>query len=176
MISKEIQNMINTQINAELWSAYLYLSMSICAESSGHNGISTWLYIQSCEEVNHSRILQNFMLGQGCKVKFCSIDEVPCHWSSPLDIMQSALKQEKNITKNINDIMQKAQAEKDYATSNLMSWFINEQSEEENTCQKIIQQYENASNTPCAIMQIDRELGTRKYQPLQFRQTENWYT
>lgn len=169
MTSKEIHNMINAQINAELWSAYLYLSMSLCAESIGHNGISTWLYVQSCEEVDHSRILQRHLLAQGQEVKFSSIDDVPTHWSTPLDIMQSALKQERNITKCIHDIMQKAQAENDYATSNLMSWFINEQSEEENTCQKIIQQYENASNTPCAIMQIDRDLGSRKYHPLQFK-------
>lgn len=168
--------MINAQINAELWSAYLYLSMSLCAEANGYSGIAKWLHIQSHEEVDHSRILQRYLLAKGCKIQLKSIDDVPSHWSTPLDIMESALKQEKNVTKYIHDIMHKAQAENDYATSNLMSWFINEQTEEEDTCQKIIQQYENASNTPCAIMQIDRELGTRKYQPLQFKQTETWYT
>lgn len=173
MISKEIQKLLNKQINAELWSAYLYLSMSIDAESNGYHGVSHWCYIQAQEELDHSRILQKYMLSQESRITLTPIEKVAECWSSPLEMFRDILSHEKVITKMINEIMLKAQQEHDYATTSMLMWFVDEQVEEEESCLDLVQQFTKASDSPCCFMQIDYELQKRTYTPYTKKES-NW--
>lgn len=175
MISNKLQEMINNQINAELWSAYFYLSMSLDADSHGYRGVSNWFYIQSREELDHARILQKYLLAQECRVILKPIGKVQLEWKSPLEMFQDSLSQEKIVTRLIHDIMNQAQAEKDYATCSQLMWFVDEQVEEEDQCVDLVQRFTNASNAPCCFMQIDYDLQKRVYESPSSKRRENWY-
>lgn len=175
MISKEIYKMVNNQINAEIWSSYLYLSMSLYAETQGYSGVSNWFYVQSKEEMDHARILEKYLMAQEQKVKLLPISEVPTEWASPLAMFRMAMEQEKTVTKRIDEIMHSAQLERDYATCSMLSWFVDEQVEEEEQCANLIQQFEKASDSPCYFMQIDFELQKRQYEPSTTK-SKKWYS
>ena len=98
MITKAMQNAINKQINAELWSAYLYLSMSMDAEAKALKGIANWFFVQLREEQDHARILQNYLNSSGAKVILLPIDEVDSEWKNPLEMFKQTLKHEKEVT------------------------------------------------------------------------------
>ena len=104
MISKQIQDAINTQINDELWSAYLYLSMSMDAESKGLRGVANWMFVQWKEEQDHARILQQYMIEQNARVVLQPITEVPTKWNSLASMFKDTLSHEKGVTKSINKI------------------------------------------------------------------------
>ena len=165
MISNEIFKMLNAQINAEMWAAYLYLSMSLHAELNGYRGVANWFFCQSREELDHSRILQRYVMAQERPVKLMPICGVQSEWSSPLEMFRMALTHEKAVTSMINDIMINAETERDYATTSRMTWFVDEQVEEEENCTELVQKFEKASDAPCYYMQIDYELQKRKYEP-----------
>lgn len=176
MISNELNKMLNEQVNAEIWSAYLYLSMSLHAELQGYRGISNWFYVQSREELDHSRMIEKYMMAQERKVQLLPLAEVQTEWQSPLAMFHTALNQEKAVTKRIADIMSKAQCERDYATCSFLSWFVDEQVEEEEVCTDLVQQFEKASDAPCYFMQIDFELQKRQYEPAPSKKRERWYS
>ena len=100
-----MQNAINRQINAELWSAYLYLAMSMDAEAKTLKGIANWFFVQWLEEQDHARIFQNYMNASGAKVILQPIDEVDSEWDNPLEMFQETLKHEKEVTEMINDLV-----------------------------------------------------------------------
>lgn len=165
MITKEVYELLNKQINAELWSAYLYLSMSLDAEHKGYCGVAHWFLLQSEEELNHSRILQRYLVSRNCKVELLPIDEVPGCWMSPLQMFEEALNQETQVTDMIHEIVALAERYQDYATMSKMIWFIDEQIEEESSCSSIVQQYRNAKDNVCAMILLDKELLGRKQHP-----------
>lgn len=174
MISKEIAEMINQQINAELWSAYLYLSMSLDAEDKNLPGIANWFRVQSQEEMSHSAILQNYMIAQEQKVRLMPIAIVPDTWNSPLSMFEKALQHEMAVTDMIRTIAKQAHKEQDFATQNRMQWFIDEQVEEENTATNLIHQFKQTSTSPCLLYQLDNELAKRKYAMPEHTRAENW--
>lgn len=176
MISKEMNKMLNTQVNAEIWSAYLYLSMSLDAEDRGYRGISNWFYVQSREELDHSRMIEKYMMAQEAKVHLLPLPEVETEWASPLEMFRSALSHEQVVTKSISNIMSHAQGERDYATCSFLSWFIDEQVEEEEICTDLVQQFQKASDVPCFFMQIDFELQKRQYEPVTMKKRDKWYS
>lgn len=176
MISQEIYKMLNAQINAEIWSSYLYLSMSLFAEVQNYRGVSNWFYIQSHEEIDHSRKLEKYVLAQNRKVLLMPVAEVKTEWSSPLEMFVQALKHEQTVTRKINEIMNRAQDEHDYATCSMLSWFVDEQLEEEENCNNLIQQFEKASESPCYFMQIDYELQNRKYESSKTKSHNRWFS
>ena len=98
MVSREISGMINKQINAELWSAYLYLSMSLDADFKGFRGVANWFYVQAQEELHHAHILQNYMCAQGAKVELLPISGVQSSWANPLTMFEKALQHEIAVT------------------------------------------------------------------------------
>lgn len=175
MISEEMNKMINQQINAEIWSSYLYLSMSLQAELIGYRGVANWFLVQSREELDHSRMLQKYLMAQESAVKLLPIHQVQTEWATPLEMFVQALEHERSVTKMIHTIMRQAQSEHDYATCSRMTWFIDEQVEEEETCTELVQRLEQAAQSPCYFMQIDYELQNRQYkQPLQKRDRQ-WF-
>lgn len=176
MISNEMSKMLNTQVNAEIWSAYLYLSMSLHAESHGYRGIANWFNVQSREELDHSRIIERYMLAQNVDIVLLPLAEVPSSWLNPLDMFRSALAHEQTITRKVGELMRHAQLERDYATSGMLQWFVDEQVEEEEVCKDLVKEFEKASDAPCYFMQIDFDLQKRQYEPSLSKRRDRWYS
>ena len=104
MLSQKLHDAINAQINAELWSAYLYLAMSLDAEAKGYKGVANWFYVQFQEEQDHARIFMNYLNSRDAKVTLLPIDEVPATWNSVLDMYKQTLEHEKKVTSLINNL------------------------------------------------------------------------
>lgn len=147
MLSDKMIKAINAQINAELWSAYLYLAMSMDAETKSMKGVANWFYIQWKEEQDHARILQNYLNDRNAKVVLSPIDSVPDTWDSPLEMFMDALAHEQEVTIMIEDLLKLAYHERDFATISRLQWFIDEQVEEEKSVRDVITLFERASFT-----------------------------
>lgn len=163
MITKSMQSAINDQINAELWSAYLYLSMSLDAEAKALRGISNWFFIQWLEEQDHARIFQNYMSDQGARVELRPIDGVPDHWKDPVEMYEDTLSHEKDVTGMIEKLVRLAFQEADFATLSRLQWFIDEQVEEERSAADLLDSFRSAMEDFHAIRELDKELEERKY-------------
>lgn len=166
MLSEKIQVALNEQINAELWSAYLYLSMSAYFAADGKPGFANWMNIQFKEEQDHALKIFNFIISRGGKVTLKPVAEVKTDWKSPLDAFEDTLRHEQVVTGLINELYALAVAEKDYATQTMLSWFINEQVEEEETAQGIIDALKMIKDNGFGIYTLDKELAARVYTPL----------
>lgn len=163
MISKKLQDALNAQINAEMWSAYLYLSMSVEAESKGLKGFGNWFFIQFREEQDHARILMNYLLARGGQVLLAPIAEVRTSWESQLEAFEDTLAHEKKVTAMINNLYDMAVTEKDHATASMLKWFIDEQVEEEESATTIIDSLKLVSGDKMGVFMLDKELATRTY-------------
>lgn len=163
MISKNMQNALNEQINAELWSAYLYLSMSLDAEAKALRGIAHWFYVQWLEEQDHARIFQNYMNACGAKVHLRPIDKVQQEWHSPLELFRDTLAHEREVTEMIDRIVRLAFEEGDFSTLSRMQWFVDEQVEEEDEASQRVADFEKAGNDFHMIHELDRQLSEREY-------------
>ena len=163
MLSKKLHEAMNAQINAELWSAYLYLSMSMDAEAKGLKGVANWFYVQFQEEQDHARIFMNYILSRDAEVKLLPIEEVRTAWTSPLEMFQDTLVHEKEVTAMINNLAAIAAEDKDYASSNMLVWFVDEQGEEEQNAQDIIDSLKMVDDSKMGLYMIDKELAARTY-------------
>lgn len=163
MLSQNLYKAINDQINAELWSAYLYLSMSMDCEAKGYKGIANWFYVQFQEEQAHARIFMNYLNSVDAKVKLLPIAEVKTSWDSVLDMFKQTLEHEKKVTGMINNIAAIANEDKDYAAINRINWFIDEQVEEEESAREMITTFEAVEGNKYGMYMIDKELATRVY-------------
>ncbi|MBO5951814.1 MAG: ferritin [Bacteroidaceae bacterium] len=163
MLSEKLKNAINEQINAELWSAYLYLSMSMDAESKGYKGVANWFFVQWQEEQDHARIFMNYLNSRDTKVELKPIKEVPVAWNSVLEMFQETLKHEKVVTSLINNLAAIAAEDRDFASSNMLVWFIDEQIEEEENARDMIFAAESVEGDKYGMYQLDKELATRTY-------------
>ena len=155
MLSKRLHDALNAQINAELWSAYLYLSMSMDAENKGLKGVANWFFVQFREEQDHARILM--------KVVLKPIEEVRTEWTSPLDMFKDTLEHEKVVTSMINNLAAIAAEDKDFASSNMLVWFVDEQVEEEESARDMITACEAVEGNKFGLYTLDKELA-RVYQ------------
>ena len=163
MISKKMQNAINEQINAELWSAYLYLSMAMDAEAKALKGIANWFFVQWLEEQDHARIFQNYMNERGAKVKLMPISEVRQEWNSPLDMFEDTLKHEEEVTEMIDNLVRMAMDENDFATLSRLQWFVDEQVEEEDSARDQVADFERAGKDFSVLKELDDQLAERRY-------------
>ncbi|MBR4660277.1 MAG: ferritin [Bacteroidales bacterium] len=163
MISKKLHDAINEQINAELWSAYLYLSMSLDAEDKGLKGVANWFFIQFREEQDHARIFMNYLNSQGAKVVLKPIAKVDTKWKTPLDMFKKTLEHEKVVTSLIHNLAVIAHEDMDFASINRLNWFVDEQVEEEENARELIDSFEMAGDNKYGIYQLDKELATRVY-------------
>ncbi len=166
MLSKKLEEAINEQINAELWSAYLYLSMSSDFAGKGMPGFANWMSIQFKEEQDHAMKFFNYMVSRGARPVLKPIEKVQTHWDSPLAMFEDTLAHERVVTKLINDIYSLAVAENDYATQSMLKWFIDEQVEEEETAQGLIDALKMIGENGFGLYQLDKELAARTYTPL----------
>ena len=163
MISKKLHDAINAQINAELWSAYLYLAMSMDAETKGYKGVANWFYVQFQEEQDHARIFMNYLNSVDAKVTLLPIDEVPATWDNVLAMFKQTLEHEKKVTSLINNLAAIANEDRDFASINRLVWFIDEQVEEEENARDMITAVEAVEDNKYGMYMLDMELAARTY-------------
>ena len=163
MLSNNLHQAINAQINAELWSAYLYLSMSMDAEAKGLKGVANWFRVQYLEEQDHARIFMNYLNSRDAKVTLLPIAEVPTEWNSVLDMFNQTLEHEKKVTALINNLASIANEDRDFASINRLVWFIDEQVEEEESAREMIAAVEAVEGNKYGMYMLDKELATRVY-------------
>lgn len=163
MLSPKIQDAINAQINAELWSAYLYLSMAMNFEAKGRPGIANWFKVQFQEEQAHAQVFINYVNQRGGRVMLKAIDEVPTEWDTALDAFKATLAHEQKVTALINALYTLAEQEADYATRDRLNWFVSEQVEEEDNCRQLIDKFSLIGDNGMGIYMLDQELGSRTY-------------
>lgn len=163
MLNNKVQDALNAQINAEFWSAYLYLSMALHFEAEGMPGVANWFKIQFQEEQAHATIFMNYVNQRGGRVELKPIDAVPTSWASPLAAFKDTLEHEKKVTSLINNLYALAEAEKDYATRDRLTWFVSEQVEEEDNCRTLIDKFALIGDNGMGLYMLDQELATRTY-------------
>ena len=161
-----MEEAINAQINAELWSAYLYLSMSSHFAREANPGFANWFLVQFKEEQDHAMKFINYLIARGNKVELKAIDKVQVSWKSQLEAFEDTLKHEKVVTSLINNLVKIAREENDYATEAMLQWYINEQVEEEENAQTIIDNLKMIKDSGLGIYMLDKELAARVYVPL----------
>ena len=163
MLSKKVEEAINAQINAEIWSAYLYLSMSAYCHSIGQPCMANWFQVQFHEEQDHAKILFNYVNSRGGRVILKAIDAVPTEWGNILEVFENTLAHEQKVTALINNLYDIATQEKDFASQSKLQWFIDEQVEEEESAQTIIDNLRMIKDNGYGLYMLDKELGARTY-------------
>ncbi|MCH5335121.1 MAG: ferritin [Alistipes sp.] len=163
MLSKEMQKALNEQVNAEFWSAYLYLSMSVDAADKGYKGVANWFAVQFKEEQAHAQIFMNYLLSRGARINLAPIAEVQTEWASPLEMFRATLEHEKKVTAMIHNLCHIAADEHDFASSNMLAWFVDEQIEEEENAQDLIAELEKVDDSKLGLYMVDKELAARTY-------------
>ena len=163
MLSPKLHEAINAQINAELWSAYLYLAMSMDAAAKGLKGVANWFHVQYLEEQDHARIFMNYLNSRDAKVTLLPIAEVPAEWDSVLSMYKQTLEHEKKVTALINNLAAIANDDRDFASINRLVWFIDEQVEEEENAREMIAAVEAVEGNKYGMYMLDKELAARVY-------------
>ena len=159
MMTEKLQQVLNDQVAAEMWSANLYLSMSFYFEREGYPGFATWMKRQSQEELQHAYTFAEYIIKRGGIAIVDKIDVVPSGWGSPIEIFQHAYEHECHISKMINTLVGIAVSEKDNATQDFLWGFVREQVEEESTAQGIVDRMKKAGEAGLFFMDV--ELGRR---------------
>lgn len=152
---------LNQQVNAELWSSYLYLSMSQDMEHKDWEGMAAWFALQAKEEFGHASRIMKFIGEMGGQVKLTPIAEVRQDWISPTDAFADTLMHEKLVTGKIHKLMDMAVELKDYAAQSMLKWFVDEQVEEENAARKILETLKRIEKSTAGLYALDKQLGKR---------------
>ncbi len=161
MLKKSIEDALNKQLNAELYSSYLYLSMSAYCESIPMKGFAKWLRMQAEEEKAHGMKFFDYIIEAGGTVKLVKIDAPKTEWKSIGDVFNQVYEHEKKVTGLINSLMDLSIKEKDYATQNFLGWFVKEQVEEEANASEIQAQIKMMGDIVGHLFWLDHELGKR---------------
>ena len=163
MLSEKMQKALNEQVNAEFWSAYLYLAMSVDAADKGYKGVANWFGVQFKEEQAHAQIFMNYLMSRGCRVELAPIAEVQTSWESPLAMFRATLEHEKKVTAMIDNLCRIAADEHDFASANMLNWFVSEQIEEEESAQDLILSLEQVDDSKLGLYMVDKELSARTF-------------
>jgi ferritin len=161
MISQVMQDAINEQIKNELYSAYLYLSMSAYFEERNLPGFAKWLRVQFEEEQGHALKFYDYVHERGGAIKLQAIAQPPAEWKSSLDAFQQVLEHEQKVTSLIHKLYALALKENDYASQIMLQWFITEQVEEEKNATDVIAKLQMIEERGTAVLMLDHELGHR---------------
>ncbi|HEU23927.1 MAG: ferritin [Mesoaciditoga sp.] len=161
MISKQIEQVLNEQINAEFYSSYLYMAMAAYFRSIKLNGFATWMEKQAKEEEEHALKIYEYLNKRNGRVSLKSVKEPPFEWKSPLDVFEATYVHEQEVTKSIERIVSLTDGEKDYATSSFLQWFIDEQVEEEYSVLQILEKLRMMKDSNQGLLMLDAELGKR---------------
>lgn len=162
MLAEKVQKALNDQINAELYSAYLYLAMAAWFESVNLHGFAHWMRLQAREEMGHAQKIFDYVCERGGRVTLKAIEEPPAEWKSPLDAFEAVAKHERHVSSRIDELVDVAREAKDNATDNFLQWFVAEQVEEESSADGIVAMLKLAKDAPGALLMVDRQLGARE--------------
>jgi len=165
MIEKKIQDALNRQLNAELYSSYLYLSMSAYFESLNLKGFANWMRVQAQEELVHAMKFYSHICERGGRIILTSIEGPEARWNSPLHAFEHVLKHEQKVTGLINGLVSLSISKSDHATSNFLQWFVSEQVEEEASAEKIVQKLKMLGKDQSGLFFLDQELSKRVFIP-----------
>lgn len=152
---------LNKQINEEMYSSYLYLSMAAYFENSNLKGFAHWMKKQAEEENSHAMKFFKHIVERGSRVRLDAIQTPKIEWASPIDAFQDSLKHEQHITGRINLLVELAKNEKDNATFSMLQWFVNEQVEEEANVGEVVEKLKMINNTQGILLFLDAELAKR---------------
>ena len=161
MIDGRMQEALNKHINAELYSAYLYLSMSAHFQSVNLTGFSHWMRIQAREELAHAMKFYDHVIERGGRVALQPVEAPPSQWDSPLAAFEDAYRHEQKVTGLINQLVDDAVQTRDHATNAFLQWFVSEQVEEEASADAIVQKLKLVGDAPGGLLMIDHHLGQR---------------
>ena len=161
MLSEKMENALNGQLNAEMYSGYMYLSMNAYFKSINLDGFANWMHYQAQEELTHAMKFYDFIISRGGRVKLAEIDAPPNTWDSPLAVFEATLKHEQKVTGLINDLVEMALAEHDHASNIFLQWFVSEQVEEEENVGGVLEQLKLMGEAKGGLFMMDRELAKR---------------
>lgn len=160
-MNKKIEKAFNKQINAELYSSYLYYAMTSYFESLNLKGAATWMHAQAVEELVHVDKFSRFVADRGGRVVLSAIEAPPLDWDSPLAAFQAAYEHEQKVTGLINDLMNLAKDVNDNASQVFLQWFVTEQVEEESSVDEVVQNLKLAGEAGAGLFMVDQQLGQR---------------
>jgi ferritin len=165
MISPKIEKALNDQINAEMFSAYLYLAMVAYFQDKNLGGFANWMTVQNQEETFHAMKFFRYVSERGGRVTLGAIEKPQFEWESPLAAMEAAQKHEAYITGRINSLVDLAIKEKDHATASFLGWFVDEQVEEEDSVNEVVQKLRLLGSDGGGLFMMDRDMATRVFTP-----------
>jgi ferritin len=163
MLKEKMLNAINDQINAEQYSAFLYLAMSAWFQDKGLPGFANWMYIQYQEELTHANKMFNYVVERGEKPVLKSIDQMPVEWDGIIEVYEATLKHEQHVTELIDGLVDIAIEVKDHATQSFLQWFVDEQVEEEANVTEILDNLKLINGQGNGIFMLDREMRGRSF-------------
>lgn len=161
--NKKVEEILNKQVNAEFWSAFMYLSMSAWFENQGLKGMANWMKVQYLEETSHAMKIYDFIISRGGKAKLAAIDAVPTEWKGITEVFEETYKHECKVTEMIHNCYNVAATEKDHATTNMLQWFIDEQVEEEQNVLEILDQLKLIGDEGQGVFMLNKELAARVF-------------
>ena len=165
MLNKGVEQGINDQINAELFSAYLYYSMAAYFEALSLKGFAHWLRVQALEEMTHVQKFYDYLNDRGGRVLLAPIEAPPSEWASPLAVFEEVYAHEVKVTGLINKLMDLVLAQSDHASSAFLQWFVNEQVEEEASADEVLQKLKLVDKTEGGLFLLDQEMDKRTFVP-----------
>ncbi len=163
MLDPKVKELINTQINKEFYSAYLYLDFSNYYYDQGLDGFAHWYDVQAQEERDHAMLMRTYLLNNGEQVTFEAVDKPDKTYASPEEPLKLALEHEQYVTSLINTIYRAAQDVNDYRTMQCFDWFVKEQGEEEKNANDLIKKFRLFGHDPKGLYSINQELLARVY-------------
>ncbi len=161
MLTQKMLDAFNKQVNAELYSGYLYLSMNAYFESINLSGFAHWMRLQAAEELTHGMKMYDFINQRGGRAMLAAVDAPQSDWDSPLAAFEDALQHEQKVTGMINALVDTAIAESDHASNIFLQWFVTEQIEEEQNADAVVQKLKLMGDSKNGLFMIDRELAGR---------------
>ncbi|PIE51342.1 ferritin [Candidatus Fermentibacteria bacterium] len=165
MLSVKMEKAINEQINKELFSSYLYMAMSMYFEDGELSGAASWMRVQAQEELSHADKLMKYVNERGGRVVLEALEKPRTAWDTPLEACKEVLEHERFISASINNLVQLAREENDFMTDNFLQWYVSEQVEEEASAADVVRMFSLAGNAGGGLLMIDRELGSRVFNP-----------
>ncbi len=161
-ISKQLSEKVNDQINRELESAYLYLSMAAYLEGKSFNGMAKWMYKQFDEEYYHAKKFMHFLAERGGKVTLTNVKQLKTEFKSPKECFELGLKHENLITEYLKKLMLAFREAKDLVSEDFLLWYLDEQIEEEGKFTDILDKFNIIGNDGAGLLMLDKELGSRE--------------
>lgn len=165
MLDKKVADLLNLQINKELYSAYLYLDFANYYKDQGLDGFANWYTVQMQEERDHAFLFMQYLQDNGESVKLESIDAPSATYKDFSDALRQGFAHEKEVTASIHQIYEAAHKKNDFRTMHFLDWFVKEQGEEEKSAEDLIKKYELFGADPNSLYLLNSELMARSYAP-----------